>query len=233
MTAILGWLLAAFITRPLQRITETATLMEQGKAKTFPHQSGIHEIESLAFALESLVTSLTESETERVRYESLAHRDVLTGLANRTALRHYLNESQATKNEYVCFYIDLDGFKAINDTYGHAAGDNVLIEVAKRLKQVTLEGSYPVRLSGDEFFLMFERNGKSDRLITQIGEEIITSLSEPIAIESGTTSVGVSIGASLWQTETVPHAAIERADQALYRSKANGKHQITLDESLT
>ncbi|TCI23549.1 diguanylate cyclase [Exiguobacterium sp. SL-9] len=233
VTAILGWLLAAFITRPLQRITETATLMEQGKAKTFPHQSGIHEIESLAFALESLVTSLTESETERVRYESLAHRDVLTGLANRTALRHYLNESQATKNEYVCFYIDLDGFKAINDTYGHAAGDNVLIEVAKRLKQVTLEGSYPVRLSGDEFFLMFERNGKSDRLITQIGEEIITSLSEPIAIESGTTSVGVSIGASLWQTETVPHAAIERADQALYRSKANGKHQITLDESLT
>jgi diguanylate cyclase (GGDEF)-like protein len=232
VTSTLGWFLASIVTRPLQRITETAALMKQGKAKTFPHQSGIHEIESLAFALESLVSSLTESETERVHYESLANRDVLTGLANRTALRHYLNEAQATKNEYVCFYIDLDGFKAVNDTYGHATGDDVLIEIAERLKRVTLDGAYPVRLSGDEFFLLFERNGKSERLITQIGQDLITSLSEPIAIEGGTTSVGASIGASLWQTETVPHAAIERADQALYRSKANGKHQITLDETL-
>lgn len=233
VTAILGWLLASVVTRPLKRITETAALMKQGKAKTFPHQSGIHEIESLAFALESLVTSLTESESERVHYESLAHRDVLTGLANRTALRHYLNEAQATKNEYVCFYIDLDGFKAINDTYGHAAGDDVLIKIAERLKRVTLDGSYPVRLSGDEFFLLFERNGQNGHSITRIGEDIIASLSKPIAIESGTATVGASIGASLWQTETVPHAAIERADQALYRSKANGKNQITLDESLT
>lgn len=233
VTALIGWLLASFITRPLQKITETAALMKQGKAKTFPHQSGIHEIESLAFALESLVTSLTESETERVHYESLANRDVLTGLANRTALRHYLNEAQATPNEYVCFYIDLDGFKAVNDTYGHATGDVVLIEIAERLKRVMLDGAYPVRLSGDEFFLLFERNGKSEQLIIQIGQDIITSLSEPIVIEGGTTSVGASIGASLWHTEIVPHAAIERADQALYRAKANGKHQIMLDESLT
>lgn len=232
VTSTLGWFLASIVTRPLQRITETAALMKQGKAKTFPHQSGIYEIESLAFALESLVTSLTESETERVHYESLANHDVLTGLANRTALRHYLNEAQETSNEFVCFYIDLDGFKAVNDTYGHATGDVVLIEIAERLKRVTLDGAYPVRLSGDEFFLLFKRNGQSEQSITQIGQDIIASLSEPITIDGGTTSVGASIGASLWQTETVPHAAIERADQALYRSKANGKHQITLDETL-
>ena len=206
--------------------------MKQGKVKTFPHQSGIYEIESLAFALESLVTSLTESETERVRFESLAHRDVLTGLANRTALRKYLNDAQLTTNDYVCFYIDLDGFKTVNDTYGHASGDDVLIEIANRLKRISLEGAYPVRLSGDEFFLLFERKGRSDHDIKEIGEAIISSLSEEITFEGGATTVGASIGAALWRSDTVPHLAIERADEALYRSKANGKHQITLDESL-
>lgn len=232
VTSLLGWLLALFVTRPLQKITETATLMKQGKAKTFPHQSGIYEIESLAFALESLVTSLTESETERVRFESLAHRDVLTGLANRTALRQYLNDAQLTTNDYVCFYIDLDGFKAVNDTYGHASGDEVLIEIADRLKHVPLEGAYPVRLSGDEFFLLFERHDRNDRDVHHIGEQVIAALSAPVSFGGGTAAVGASIGAALWRSNTVPHIAIERADQALYRSKANGKHQITLDESL-
>lgn len=232
VTAILGWLLASFITRPLQKITETAALMEQGKVKTFPHQSGIHEIESLASALESLVTSLTQAETERIHFETLANRDVLTGLANRTALRHYLNEAQTGQHEYVCFYIDLDGFKAINDTYGHASGDDVLIEIARRLNETSLDSAYPVRLSGDEFFLLFERNGRSHRAIARIGDDIITALSQPISFENGTARVGASIGAALWRSDTVPHTAIERADQALYRSKANGKNQITLDETL-
>lgn len=232
VTALLGWLLALFITRPLQKITETATLMKQGKAKTFPHQSGIYEIESLAFALESLVTSLTHSETERVHFETLANRDVLTGLANRTALRQYLNDAQLTMNDYVCFYIDLDGFKTVNDTFGHASGDEVLIEIADRLKCLPLEGLYPVRLSGDEFFLLFERCTRSDCDIHRIGESIIASLSAPITFDGGVTTVGASIGAALWRSNTVPHLAIERADQALYRSKENGKKQITLDESL-
>ncbi|TCI53814.1 sensor domain-containing diguanylate cyclase [Exiguobacterium sp. SH1S21] len=232
VTALLGWLLALFVTRPLQKITETATLMKQGKVKTFPHQSGIREIESLAFALESLVTSLTNSETERIRFESLANHDVLTGLANRTSLRQYLNDAQLTTNDYICFYIDLDGFKAVNDTYGHASGDEVLVEIADRLKQLPLEGLYPVRLSGDEFFLLFERNNQSDRDVQQIGEDVIAALSAPVSFDGGTAAVGVSIGAALWRSNTPPHLTIERADQALYRSKASGKNQITLDETL-
>lgn len=231
VTAIIGWLLASVVTRPLKRITETATLMEQGKADKFPHQSGIHEIESLASALESLVTSLTHSESERVHFETLASRDALTGLANRTALRQRLNEMQQTDGQYVLFYLDLDGFKAINDTYGHATGDALLVEIAERLRTFEIADAYPVRMSGDEFFFMFPFEQRSEQTIRAIGTALIAALSQPIRIEGNEMSVGVSIGAVIWETAMPPYLAIERADHALYRSKARGKHQITLDDN--
>lgn len=231
VTAILGWFLASVITRPLKRITETAALMEQGKANKFPHQSGIQEIESLAFALESLVTSLTHSESERVHFEALANRDALTGLANRVALREYLNRLHSSKDPYIFFYIDLDGFKAVNDTYGHAVGDELLIEVAQRLRAIDVEKSFPVRLSGDEFFLLFPRSERTQQEIRQIGTSIIDTLSESVTLDIATVTVGASIGAATWIPPEPPHLAIEQADHALYRSKANGKQRLSFHES--
>ena len=206
--------------------------MEQGKADKFPHQSGIHEIESLAFALESLVTSLTYSESERDHFEALAHHDALTGLSNRVALRQHLNSLQMSDQSYVCFYLDLDGFKAVNDTHGHAIGDALLIELANRLRVIDIEGLYSVRLSGDEFFLLFPLDNRTSEQLRACGAHVIESLSRPFVLDGVTISVGVSIGASLWDPPTPPHVAIEQADQALYLSKENGKNQITLDPSL-
>ena len=197
----------------------------------FPHQSGIQEIESLAFALESLVTSLTHSESERVHFEALANRDVLTGLANRVALREYLNRLHSSKDPYIFFYIDLDGFKAVNDTYGHAVGDELLIEVAQRLRAIDVERSFPVRLSGDEFFLLFPRNERTQQEIRQIGTSIIDKLSESVTLDIATVTVGASIGAATWIPPEPPHLAIEQADHALYRSKANGKQRLSFHES--
>lgn len=231
VTAVLGWLLASVVTKPLKRITETASLMEQGKANTFPHQSGIEEIESLAFALESLVTSLTESESERVHFELLANRDALTGLSNRVALREQLNQLHTSKEPYVFFYIDLDGFKLVNDTYGHAVGDELLVEVAERLRALTIDDIYPVRLSGDEFFLMFPRHERSIQDIQEIGTSIIDTLSQPVMLGLISVKVGASIGASIWSPDEPPHVAIEQADDALYRSKANGKKRFSFHES--
>jgi len=233
VTAVLGWLLASIVTRPLKRITETASLMEQGKANTFPHQSGIEEIESLAFALESLVTSLTESESERVHFEKLANRDALTGLSNRVALREQLNQLNTSKEPYVFFYLDLDGFKAVNDTYGHGVGDEVLVEVAQRLRTLPIEEAYPVRLSGDEFFLMFPRTERSTQQIREVGNKLIDTISKPITLNIASVKVGASIGVSIWSPPEPPHIAIEQADDALYRSKANGKHQLSFHESLS
>ncbi|WP_214702558.1 MULTISPECIES: diguanylate cyclase [unclassified Exiguobacterium] len=230
VTAVLGWLLASIVTRPLKRITETASLMEQGKANKFPHQSGIEEIESLAFALESLVTSLTESESERVHFEKLANRDALTGLSNRVALREQLNRLYDSEETHVFFYIDLDGFKAVNDTYGHAVGDALLVEISQRLRTLTIDELYPVRLSGDEFFLMFPRRECSVEEIHQIGKSVIDTLSQPVTIDTTFISVGASIGASIWSPPEPPHVAIEQADDALYRSKANGKQQLSFHE---
>ncbi|MDA5560404.1 GGDEF domain-containing protein [Exiguobacterium sp. MMG028] len=166
-----------------------------------------------------------------MHFELLANRDALTGLSNRVALREQLNQLHASKEPYVFFYIDLDGFKAVNDTYGHAVGDELLVEVAQRLRTLTIDDIYPVRLSGDEFFLMFPRHERSIQDIQEIGTSIIDTLSTPVMLGLLSVKVGASIGASIWSPAEPPHVAIEQADDALYRSKANGKKRLSFHES--
>ncbi|MCT4787561.1 GGDEF domain-containing protein, partial [Exiguobacterium aestuarii] len=174
---------------------------------------------------------LTESESERVHFELLANRDALTGLSNRVALREQLNQLHTSKEPYVFFYIDLDGFKAVNDTYGHAVGDELLVEIAQRLRVLKIDDVYPVRLSGDEFFLMFPRRDCSMEEIHKIGTSVIDIISQPVMLDLASVKVGASIGASIWSPPEPPHFAIEQADDALYRSKAKGKQRLSFHES--
>ncbi|WP_026694569.1 GGDEF domain-containing protein [Peribacillus kribbensis] len=95
--------------------------------------------------------------------EDLAQRDVLTGLPNRFALQEYLHEITAVKDTFILLYLALDGFKAVNDTLGHRAGDELLKEIGKRLAAWSNPGQFMARLDGDEFVAVISETGKSAR----------------------------------------------------------------------
>jgi GGDEF domain-containing protein len=150
--ALLGWVLAGHFTRPLRQIAKAADRLSAGKASIIPDPKGTKEIESLSYSIRHLVESLRLQQTALGAMENLAHHDALTGLPNRIALESYLHKAQqlslANQNCLAIFYVDLDGFKPINDQFGHATGDELLQEVALRLRACLREGDLVARMGG-------------------------------------------------------------------------------------
>lgn len=163
---------------------------------------------------------------EMERLDHIAHHDELTGLANRTKLYSELNEVATyyhnSSAEFGVIYLDLDGFKLVNDTYGHDAGDEVLKQVAKRLQSQVRESDLVARLSGDEFVLLISPTSKDK--ITILAERLLTTLKQDIIYKEHTLHVGVSIGINLVNDDQRDIAAIlKHADSAMYQAKLTGK----------
>ncbi|WP_040827070.1 sensor domain-containing diguanylate cyclase [Nocardia jiangxiensis] len=146
-----------------------------------------------------------------------AHHDNLTGLANRVLFFDRL--AHATPSIGLC-YLDLDGFKEINDAYGHTVGDRVLQAVAERLREVAEPGGLAARLGGDEFIVLIEKC-RDDTGLQILSRRLLDALSDPIVIAGHTISVGASIGTALVDE---PPAAIDdlmhTVDTAMYRNKS-------------
>ena len=160
---------------------------------------------------------------------SAAFYDPLTRLPNRPLLRDRLQQAlslSARAHHFVAIcYLDLDGFKAINDQFGHDAGDTVLIEVAKRLSLAVRQHDTVARIGGDEFVLVI--NDLSDpQDCKPILDRLLIDLTQPIDIGHHMVSIGASIGVSIsHQHGSNPNALISLADKAMYKAKSNGKHQ--------
>jgi len=231
LTAIIGWLLSRFLTRPLKEMTNAAHKLREGVPTEIPRHTGIYEVNILSLALRALVRSLTRTETERDALQSLALHDPLTGLANRASLVRHLDQISADKTTpHVVFYLDLDGFKQVNDTHGHHTGDLLLTEVADRLRNQIPSECFVARLGGDEFLLLSERHDTEEEL-NRSGERLIQVLSAPYRINEENLAIGVSIGAAFWTPPDQPEKIIREADAALYLSKAAGKNRITFAKS--
>ncbi|MFT8777502.1 MAG: EAL domain-containing protein [Gluconacetobacter liquefaciens] len=171
----------------------------------------------------------TSRNLEQLRQEEArrARRDVLTALPNRLALEEYLPRAQerarARGMSVAVGLMDLDGFKSVNDTYGHAAGDKVLVELSRRLWEALRENGYIARLGGDEFVVVLENLDKDtaneqasvelDRLSSVVGE--------PFVLEDGTTArVGLAMGVAFYpQDGEKPEALLRQADNAMYQAK--------------
>lgn len=174
-------------------------------------------------------TELTErqAETQRLSDENhrLANLDSLTNLPNRrqfrTELERRLREAEAGKTPVALGLIDLDGFKPVNDTFGHGIGDKLLVEVGERLLAFAGRGIFPARLGGDEFGLIILGQGCPERL-KALGEEICAVLQEPYVFNSLTARVSGSLGLSiLGEAGTTADRLFDRADFALYQAKQN------------
>lgn len=171
------------------------------------------------------------SDKEMERLDYLAHHDSLTGLANRTELYRVLDGMLKTERRNCCglalLYIDLDGFKSVNDTYGHDAGDEVLKQVAKRLLALVHEGDLVARLSGDEFVVVISCIDKD--AATSFASKAIQRLEQRIEYRNQFLSVGASVGVQYTeQRESDIEALLKAADTAMYHAKTSGKGQYVI-----
>ncbi|MEI7025930.1 diguanylate cyclase domain-containing protein [Paenibacillus sp. y28] len=230
--AIVGWLLAERISLPIRGLTTAANRLRAGEPIEIPAYKGFRELYSLSRSLRSLVESLSRTESALGSMQSLALHDKLTGLPNRAALEGYLERTvvQLDSAESLVFlYLDLDGFKKVNDTLGHQSGDLLLQQVAKRLESATLPGNLAVRLGGDEFLLLLRMPAVQAYAESEIlANEIVRLLNQPFVIEGEQVSVGCSIGVAMYPEHGLELAeVIQRADECLYHSKQTGKNRVT------
>ena len=165
----------------------------------------------------------------------LAHHDSLTGLLNRAAfharLEQALVQARGSAGSVALLFIDLDGFKGVNDTEGHRAGDEVLRIVAQRIASAVRGGDTLARLGGDEFLVMLEREVTRD-VTDAIGHRIIEALHLPMAVEGRELFIGASIGVAVYPPlEGDIDTLMNRADQAMYSAKRAGKGRLHYAET--
>jgi diguanylate cyclase (GGDEF)-like protein len=164
------------------------------------------------------------------RLSLVARTDHLTGLANRADFEERgllaLESARSTDSDCVVAVIDLDGFKAVNDTHGHGAGDDLLKEVAFRIRETLHTGHFPIRLGGDEFAILFDPGTSLEDAIL-LSKTIVAALERPCTNGAARLQISASAGLACFENETDTFASIvARADKALYRAKSAGKNQV-------
>ncbi len=173
---------------------------------------------TLAMALERL------RDEERIRYEAL--HDPLTGLANRTLLRdrleHALARSERGDGATGVLFVDLDDFKNVNDLYGHAIGDSVLVELGARLRAAVRPGDTVARIGGDEFVVICEQ--VNEGAAVALGRRVQEAVQVPVMVRGVEHHLSASVGIALGNAD--PDALLGDADTAVYRAKADSSGRV-------
>lgn len=212
--------------------TMGATMELQGMRKdgsTFPMEVMLTEVKLGDTRLfTAMIRDVSEQKITQQRIEHLAHYDELTNLPNRSLFFDRLNQSIITakrnKSSFALLFLDLDGFKQINDTLGHHYGDLLLVRVAERLNLSVRESDTLARLGGDEFTLIL--NDAHDREdVAVVAEKVIESINVPFDLEGHKVHIGISIGIARFPEDADSKAMlIVVADRAMYAAKSAGKN---------
>jgi diguanylate cyclase (GGDEF)-like protein/PAS domain S-box-containing protein len=196
--------------------------------------SPVYDSQGVLSNLIAQMEDISERKESEERLTRQALHDSLTGLPNRTLFADRVRMATARRSAqgFAIIYLDLDSFKLVNDTLGHAAGDYVLIDVARRLERLLRAGDTLARLGGDEFALLCEGVGEADA--KTIADRVIHALTKPIVVQDREIIQAASIGIALYGpgvTVEEPDVMLGEADMAMYRAKAAGKSRYALFES--
>jgi diguanylate cyclase (GGDEF)-like protein len=170
---------------------------------------------------------ITEQRVSELKIEYMAHHDALTDLANRVLLNERLEQALSRRihrTEMVAVHhLDLDQFKAVNDTFGHPAGDKLLKIVAERLRALVRETDTIARMGGDEFVIV-QAPITDPTEATSLAQAIIASISEPFDLDGHQAAIGASVGIAVGPSDGLrPDKLLRNADLALYRAKGDGR----------
>jgi diguanylate cyclase (GGDEF)-like protein/PAS domain S-box-containing protein len=197
----------------------------------FPMNLAVTEVRSPKGSLFiGLVRDISVEEEARQRIEYMALHDPLTGLPNRARFKEVLEEASKLADERPCavLFIDLDGFKPINDEHGHEAGDQALSTVAKRLLHGVAGKDMVARLGGDEFVVLLDGVGDQD-VARNIAQRLLSSISQPMDLLGHRCSLGASIGVAMMPADGATATGIlTSADDAMYAAKRAGKGCVVL-----
>ena len=197
----------------------------------FPELLSISTIEDEAGDLTHYVgifTDISKQKESEQRFQAMAYHDPLSGLPNRLLMMDRLAQairwSHRHKEVVAVLFIDLDGFKQVNDTAGHEAGDLLLQEISQRLRQSVREEDTVARIGGDEFTLVVR--GTDDNTLERIANQTIELINQPVKIDDRSFTVGASVGISRYPLDSKdPDGLICQADAAMYEAKKQGKNR--------
>ncbi|WP_284947778.1 sensor domain-containing diguanylate cyclase [Acidisoma cladoniae] len=196
---------------------------------TESHQEFSINDRSILAALAATVVELLEARTRQIalaernaQIEFLAKHDPLTGLGNRRRLQEMLEETR-DESHIALFYLDLDGFKNINDRLGHAVGDTLLKQVADRIQISLPAAAHVARLGGDEFAVVLRDGISIMSTAENLARDLVMAIGRPYQIDDHSPEIGVSIGVAIVRGDYGLDASLLTADNALYVAKVTGR----------
>jgi diguanylate cyclase (GGDEF)-like protein/PAS domain S-box-containing protein len=218
-------------------IFESAHLHKDGTPIPVEIHSKVMEFEGRKVFF-SVIRDITGRKPAEQRIAQLAHFDVLTNLPNRTLFFDRLDQAVARAKRYnqkfAILYLDLDGFKQINDEFGHHIGDGLLKIVAERLTENARDMDTVARVGGDEFIFILNNIEHKDN-VARVARKISESLSQPFVIQGKTCQIGCSIGISIFPDDIEsPEILVKMADDAMYKAKKDmqKKYQFSNEEQV-
>jgi diguanylate cyclase (GGDEF)-like protein/PAS domain S-box-containing protein len=181
----------------------------------------VRDAAGMPVVIDGIARDISSSKALEEELSLLAQRDDLTGLPNRRALLEIIERRLQAEGSIGVLFIDLDGFKTVNDALGHDAGDHLLVAVAGRLSANIRADDVVVRFAGDEFVVLTDPDG-----LVWLAARLLEEVSAPFSLTAGRAVVSASIGTAVGRRGDDPTELLRRADQAMYRAKRSGKARI-------
>jgi diguanylate cyclase (GGDEF)-like protein len=235
------------VVQPVRRIRGATSLLAAGNTAVRVARGGIRELDDLAVSFNQMAEQLSDAKVLASSYQErleakvnlrtrelqhLAGHDPLTELPNRRQLFAHLEaaiaQSESRTSHVAVFFVDLDNFKNVNDSMGHAFGDRVLSAIADRLLMRSGPTGFAARLGGDEFTVVRAGLGTLEE-VTAFGKDLVRAFQQPLVVDGRYLTISISVGSSLYPDHgRNAEALLRAADAALFRAKALGRSQSTV-----